>query len=201
MKELSETNIERDPLAQFALWFKNANEADIKEPEAMILACALPDGTPSARTVLLKEFDKEGFTFFTNYRSRKAKVLELNPKVALVFLWTKLDRQVRVEGTASKVSAERSDNYFATRPCGSKIGAHASPQSETVANRAALEKLFTQAEERFKDSEVPRPEHWGGYCVRPTRIEFWQGRVNRLADRIVYDLEPSGSWHISRLAP
>lgn len=202
MAELREADLKPNPLEQFRLWFEEAKQAALPEPEAMVLACALPDGTVSARTVLLKELSPDGFIFFTNYQSNKAQALEKNSKVALVFLWSALEKQVRVEGVARKVSPEKSDQYYSSRPRGSQLGAHASPQSQLIKDRKQLEDMFAQVEQRFRGVEAPpRPAHWGGYCVKPMRIEFWQGRDNRLADRLLYTLDASGSWLISRLAP
>lgn len=198
---LDETSIDRDPIKQFQLWFNDAIEAKIYLPEAMMLATATPDGKPSARMVLLKQVDQDGFVFFTNYNSAKAAQLDANPHAALVFYWSKLDRQVRVEGSVVRTSAEESREYFRTRPRESQIGACASAQSEVISGRDVLEQRARELEEMYLDREIDCPEHWGGYCLRPERIEFWKSRVGRLHDRILYQRGPDDSWTISRLAP
>jgi len=200
-EKLDERVIDPDPIKQFQLWFSDAREARLPLPEAMSLATVNTEGKPASRMVLLKHIDNEGFVFFTNYRSAKAKELELNPNVALTFFWTQFERQVRVEGSVTKTSPAESQEYFATRPRESQIGAWASPQSEVIAGRAELEKRQSEVEEAYRDSAVPWPEHWGGYRVKPVRIEFWKGRVGRLHDRIVYERQPDDSWSIKRLAP
>jgi pyridoxamine 5'-phosphate oxidase len=198
---LDERLIDRDPIAQFKKWFDDAIAAALPLPEAMSLATVTQEGKPTARMVLLKRVDAEGFVFFTNYRSAKARELAANPNASLVFFWPQLERQVRVEGTVAKTSAAESREYFATRPRGSQIGAWASPQSEVIPGRDGLEKRRAELEETYRDRDVPWPEHWGGYCLKPNRIEFWKGRSDRLHDRIVYELEPDGSWSLKRLAP
>lgn len=198
---LNENTIDSDPIKQFQLWFDEAIAANLPMPEAMSLATVMPDGRPAARMVLLKQVDGYGFVFFTNYQSSKAKQLETNPYAALVFYWPQLERQVRVEGKVSKVSAEESTAYFRTRPRESQIGAWASPQSEVIATRKVLEQQARHLEERYEDREIDRPEYWGGYRLRPDRIEFWKGRIGRLHDRILYELQPDDSWTIKRLAP
>ena len=189
-----------NPIQQFRLWFDEAIEAGIPETDAMTLATATSGGNPSARIVLLKSFDERGFVFYTNYQSRKAKELAENPRVSLLFYWMQIKRQVRVEGVVEKVSAEESDRYFNSRPLGSRIGAWASEQSRPVQNREQLEKSFEAYRAKFGE-QVPRPPHWGGYRVKPSRIEFWQGRDNRLHDRLRFTLQDDGSWLIERLAP
>jgi pyridoxamine 5'-phosphate oxidase len=167
----------------------------------MSLATVDHDGKPSVRMVLLKRVDHEGFVFFTNYHSSKAKDLENNPNAAFVFFWPQLERQVRVEGTVTKTSPEESREYFASRPRGSQIGAWASPQSEVISGREVLERRQAELEEIYRGRDVDWPEHWGGFCLRPERIEFWKGRSDRLHDRILYERQPDGSWSIKRLAP
>ena len=197
---LDEQTIDRDPINQFKRWFDDAIASGMKLPEAMTLATATRDGRPSARVVLLKDVDNEGFVFFTNYRSAKARDLEANPQAALVFYWSQFDRQVRVEGTVERVSAEESRTYFKTRPRESQIGAWASPQSDIIENRELLETRVAELEQLYGDGEIECPEHWGGYRVKPTRIEFWKGRLGRLHDRIVYERDGT-HWNINRLAP
>jgi pyridoxamine 5'-phosphate oxidase len=199
--KLDEETIDRDPIKQFQKWFSEAIAAQLPQPEAMSLSTVSSDGRPAARMVLLKQVDEDGFVFFTNYRSSKARDLEANANVALVFFWSRLERQVRVEGTATRTSAEESQAYFATRPRESQIGAWTSPQSQTILSRAELEKKQAELEQLYKGKTVPWPEHWGGFRVKPSRIEFWKGRVGRLHDRIVYEREGDESWTIKRLAP
>ncbi len=189
-----------DPIRQFRVWMDDAISSGIPEPNAMTLATATTDGKPSARVVLLKEVNENGFVFFTNYDSRKGRELTENPCAALVFDWHETERQVRVEGRVEKISAAESDAYFHSRPSDSRLGAWASPQSREIASREELDKLQQQTEDQFNGKEIPRPPHWGGFLVRPARIEFWQGRPNRLHDRIVYQLDQQG-WEIIRLAP
>ena len=198
---LDENTVDRDPIKLFRLWFDAAIASGSRLPESMTLATATPSGKPSARVVLLKQVDAHGFVFYTNYRSAKAKELDGNPQAALVFYWVGLDRQVRVEGTVGRVSAEESDEYFKTRPRESQLGALASPQSEVIESREVLEESLHKFEEDYRDREVERPSHWGGYRLKPERIEFWENRPGRLHDRIAYDLQPDGSWTIKRLAP
>jgi pyridoxamine 5'-phosphate oxidase len=198
---LDERLIDRDPIAQFKKWFDDAVVAALPLPEAMSLATVTQERKPTARMVLLKRVDAEGFVFFTNYHSAKARELAANPNASLVFFWPQLERQVRVEGTVAKTSAAESREYFATRPRGSQIGAWASPQSEVISGRDGLENRRAELEETYRDRDVPWPEHWGGYCLKPNRIEFWKGRSDRLHDRIVYERTADGSWAIKRLAP
>jgi pyridoxamine 5'-phosphate oxidase len=198
---LDEKTVDRDPIKLFRNWFDAALASGSRLPESMTLATATADGKPSARVVLLKGIDANGFVFYTNYRSAKAKELEENPQAALVFYWVGLDRQVRVEGRVELVSAAESDEYFKTRPRESQLGALASPQSDVIESREVLENNLRKLEEAYRDREVERPPHWGGYRLKPERIEFWENRPGRLHDRIVYDLQPDGSWTIKRLAP
>lgn len=197
---LNESSMLTNPMQQFEQWLHEAINAGFVEPNAMTLATATPDGKPSARIVLLKEITTEGFVFFTNYNSRKGRELTANTFAALVFDWKEIERQVRVEGRVDKFSPEDSDNYFDSRPETSKIGAWVSPQSSLVKSREELNNLQTEVEQRFRNTPIPRPEHWGGFIVRPTTIEFWQGRPNRLHDRIVYFKTEEG-WTMHRLAP
>ena len=197
--QLSETEVPQQPLPLFQLWFDQAIKAECPEPNSMTLATADIAGNPSARIVLLKGADENGFTFFTNYESQKGKDLAARPQAALLFHWHELERQVRIQGIVERVSPEESDQYFHSRPLASRIGAWASPQSAAIPNREFLE----EAEKRFKTEfgdKPPRPDHWGGYRLRPTEMEFWQGRPSRLHDRIHYKLN-GGNWVISRLAP
>jgi pyridoxamine 5'-phosphate oxidase len=201
MEGLNETEIERDPIRQFQLWFDDAIAAKLPMPDAMSLATVTPDGRPTARMVLLKQVDADGFVFFTNYNSNKAKQLEINPYAALVFYWPHLERQVRVEGKVSKTPPEESSAYFKTRPRESQIGAWASPQSEVISAREVLEQRARELAELYCDRDIDCPAHWGGFRLVPDRIEFWKGRVGRLHDRILYELQPDESWTIKRLAP
>ncbi len=197
---LNEELMPQDPMQMFKMWFSEAIETGLTEPNAMSVATASLDGKPSARVVLLKEVNNMGFVFFTNYLSRKGREITVNPEVALVFDWHDMERQVRVEGRAEKLPVEDSDAYFNSRPEDAKIGAWASPQSKIVKNRDELEKLEDEIMEQFEDMEVHRPSHWGGYLIRPSVIEFWQGRPNRMHDRIVYYNTEEG-WSMHRLAP
>lgn len=198
---LDENNADSDPLKQFHLWFAGARAAGLPLPEAMTLATATQEGRPSARLVLLKQADEQGFVFYTNYGSQKARELDTNPYASLVFYWPQLERQVRVEGSTARVAAAESDEYFQTRPRESQIGALASPQSEVISGREVLQQRFTELEEAYRDRQIERPEHWGGYRLEPERIEFWKGRPGRLHDRLLYERQPDGSWTIKRLAP
>ncbi len=197
---LDKADVDHDPVVQFHTWFQNAIDAGLHEPNAMILATATTDGKPSARTVLLKGYDEQGFVFYTNYEGRKAGELETNPRCALLFYWGELERQVRVEGIGSRISEQESDEYFASRPRGSQLGAWASQQSRVVDGRRSLEQKLHSLQAEYEDREVPRPPFWGGYRVEPEAIEFWQGRESRLHDRLVYHRE-DGAWRIERLQP
>lgn len=198
-ENLDESNIARDPLRQFQLWFDAAVQAQIPMVNAMTLATASAAGRPASRIVLLKCVDSRGFVFYTNYESRKGRELAANPAASLLFYWTELERQVRIDGSVEKVSAPESDDYFASRPLGSRHAAIASPQSEAVVDRAVLEARFADAAQRY-GRHPPRPPHWGGYRVLPDAMEFWQGRANRLHDRVLYTRAGDG-WKIERLAP
>jgi pyridoxamine 5'-phosphate oxidase len=198
---IDEQTVDRDPLTLFQRWLHEAKALGIQLAEAMTLATSTPEGKPSARLVLLKQADEQGFVFFTNYHSMKARELDSNPQAALVFYWPQLERQVRVEGTVERTSAAESDAYFSTRPRESQIGALASPQSEVIASRAALQQKASELEKLYEGRDVERPEHWGGYRLHALRIEFWKGRPGRLHDRISYDRQADGSWSINRLAP
>jgi pyridoxamine 5'-phosphate oxidase len=198
---LSEGDLAADPFVQFQTWFGQAVTAGLPQPNAMTLATATLDGRPSARMVLLKGLDSQGFVFFTNYESRKAGDLEANPWAALVFFWVEFHRQVRVEGHVERVAARESDEYFASRPPGSQLGAWASPQSQIIEGRVPLEARVRELEAEYAEREIERPPFWGGYCVRPAAIEFWQGRLNRLHDRLRYRRDDSGAWVVERLAP
>lgn len=197
---LDEKTIDRDPIKQFQAWLDDAFAAKLPLAEAMTLATVTPDGKPVARMVLLKQVDHDGFVFYTNYNSAKARELDANPNAALVFYWTQLDRQVRVEGSVTRTSVEESREYFATRPRESQIGAWASEQSEVIASREVLEQRASELEQQYRDREIDCPEHWGGYRLQPERIEFWKSRIGRLHDRILYQREGDG-WIITRLAP
>jgi pyridoxamine 5'-phosphate oxidase len=198
---LREEDLALDPFMQFGAWFDEVAQADIREPNAMTLATATPDGRPSARMVLLKGVDARGFTFFTNYESRKGGELDANPRAALVFFWVQLERQVRVEGRVERVSDEESDAYFASRPEGSQVGAWASKQSAVLPDRGPLEARYEELRAQYEGREVPRPPFWGGFRVVPETVEFWQGRVNRLHDRLRYRRQGDGSWVVERLSP
>lgn len=191
----------KDPIKQFEKWFKEAKDSGIVEPNAMTLSTVSKEGIPSSRVVLLKELDEDGFVFYTNYQSAKGKEMAQNPNVSLVFLWKEVERQVRISGKVEKISRERSNRYFNTRPKSSRIGAYVSPQSEVIESREILENRQAHFEEKFKDEDTfEAPEHWGGYKIIPSKIEFWQGRPSRLHDRLRFTKQ-GGSWLIERLAP
>ena len=200
LNSLSESDVANDPFTQFSAWWDEAVVGEIEEVNAMTLATADETGKPSARIVLLKGMNAEGFEFFTNYESHKAKEMAINEQVALVFFWKELERQVRIEGRVSKTTAAVSDEYFLTRSVESRIGAWSSPQSNIIASRDVLVENVSAIQEKFQDKEVTRPPFWGGYLVNPTMIEFWQGRASRLHDRIAYFREDN-KWKIKRLAP
>ncbi len=198
---LSEDNVCPDPMLQFAKWFEEALHAEVVEPNAMTLSTVSAVGFPSSRIVLLKDLKDDGFSFFTNYESRKADEISRNPRVALLFFWPELQRQVRIEGLIERLPAEDSDEYFQSRPLGSQLGAIASPQSTPIPDRLYLEARVAEVEKKYLDKQpVSRPAHWGGYLVRPVAMEFWQGRSSRLHDRLLYT-SVSDFWKITRLAP
>jgi pyridoxamine 5'-phosphate oxidase len=198
---LKESDLDSNPFRQFDKWFQQALAAGLPEPNAMTLATATLDGKPSARVVLLKGFDEQGFVFFTNYESQKGRELAANPQAALVSYWTELERQVRISGQVSRVSAEESKAYFRSRPLGSQLGAWASQQSEVVGGRKILEDRLERLTQEYQTKPVPLPPYWGGYRVAPETIEFWQGRPNRLHDRLRYTLQSGCQWLIERLSP
>lgn len=200
-KSLTETDVDANPVKQFTTWWQEAIDSKFDEVNAMTLTTVGENNIPSARTVLLKGYDDRGFIFFTNYNSSKGTQIEANPNVCLLFFWKELERQVIITGVAEKISSEESIAYFNSRPEGSKLGAWASAQSAVVAGKAFLKETFNYYRERFKHGEIPKPPHWGGYRVRPNRIEFWQGRPSRMHDRILYTLQEAGDWKIERLAP
>ena len=199
---LNKSDVDSNPIKQFAKWYDEAIAQGVSEQDAisMTLATATKAGEPDARIVLLKSFDDSGFVFFTNYESRKGKELPENPRACLLFYWSKVWRQVRIEGSVEQVSAAESEDYFQSRPLGSKIGAWASNQSGVVESRDVLEQRYAALSERYGE-DVPRPPHWGGYRIHPEVIEFWQGRDNRLHDRLRYRLQEDGTWVIERLGP
>ena len=212
LASLEEADVASNPIDQFARWWNEAVASQIDEVNAMTLATVNATGVPAARIVLLKGYNPNGFIFFTNYESDKGKNLAQNPNAALVFFWKELERQIRIEGTVQKVSAQESDRYFNSRPASSRIGAWASPQSAVIENRLVIEQNVERYSSIFANDSIERPDHWGGYIVKPTSIEFWQGRSSRLHDRIRYKLETSGynaatdtrtdaNWTIERLAP
>lgn len=198
---LDRDTLKKDPFQQFELWFSQAQEAGLPEPNAMSLATASTSGAPSLRTVLLKYFDNKGFVFFTNYSSHKSRDITENPAVALMFPWITLERQVIVRGRAEKVSSAESLRYFSSRPQGSQLGAWVSHQSSVISGRKLLEMKLAEMKRKFKAGKIPLPDFWGGYRVVPEKVEFWQGRPSRLHDRFLYALDGSGQWQIDRLAP
>ncbi|MBX7183063.1 MAG: pyridoxamine 5'-phosphate oxidase [Bacteroidia bacterium] len=198
--QLNESEVDQDPFVQLEKWIKQALQAEANWPNAMVLTTVSNDGRPSSRVVLLKDFGQDGLIFFTNYSSRKGKELDSNPYVCLTFFWPELERQVRIEGMAKRISEEESSNYFKTRPVESQIGAWASNQSAQLHSRVELEDRMAHFTQLFSDKEVPKPHHWGGYQVFPSYFEFWQGRANRLHDRIAFTKLPE-NWMITRLSP
>ena len=200
-KALVESGMETDPTRQFNMWWNEALEAKIIEVNAVTLATSSADGMPSARTVLMKGFSEKGFSFFTNYNSFKGQQLSENPKACLLFFWKELERQVRITGIVEKLSSEESNAYFQSRPRASQVGAVASPQSQVIESRQWLDEKYKEVFDQVENTTVQRPPHWGGYIVRPVIIEFWQGRLGRLHDRIQYTLLENGGWKIERLAP
>jgi pyridoxamine 5'-phosphate oxidase len=201
LENLSENQIDPNPFIQFKTWFNQATMAQLPEPNAMTLATSTAQGEPSARMVLLKDFDARGFVLFTNYNSQKGQELTANPHAALVFWWAELERQVRIVGNVEKISPEESDRYFEMRPANSRLGAWASNQSEVIPGREVLEDKLQELQDKYENREVPRPPHWGGFRVVPQEIEFWQGRSNRLHDRLLYTRLDDEIWKIERLSP
>lgn len=201
LNSLNEDDVAADPIIQFTRWWKEAETSSIEEVNAMTLSTINRYGWPEARTLLLKGYDENGFVFFTNYNSAKSQQLDNNPNCSLLFFWKELERQVRINGIAEKISVMESVEYFNSRPEGSKIGAWASPQSMVVAGKAWLKETFDFYKERFHHGEIPKPPHWGGYRIKAVRMEFWQGRPSRMHDRICYTQTESGGWNIERLAP
>jgi pyridoxamine 5'-phosphate oxidase len=200
-ESLSESDVHSNPIRQFDRWWAEALKADIDEVNAMTLSTLSTDGFPGSRIVLLKGYDDQGFVWFTNYESRKGQELTAHPKASLLFFWKELERQVRIEGLCERVSPAESDAYFNSRPEGSRIGAWASPQSRPIDSREVLDRNIAEISERFQDTPIYRPPHWGGYRLNPVVIEFWQGRQSRLHDRIRYDSRDGDGWKITRLAP
>ena len=200
-KGVARKDLDSCPFRQFETWFNQAQQSEINDPTAFSLATASADGQPTLRTVLLKLFDEVGFVFFTNYNSKKGQQLNENSQVAMLFPWLLLERQIKITGTAEKISVEQSAKYFASRPRGSQLGAWISEQSDPLQSRKVLEDKFAQALQDLSGKDVPMPESWGGYKVVPTSIEFWQGRENRLHDRFRYDLSEASEWEITRLEP
>lgn len=201
LQELNEHEVDPNPVIQFQKWFDQACSIDIPEPNAMTIATVDSEGKPSARMVLLKDYGEQGFVFYTNYNSRKGQELTANPHAAIVFWWAQLERQVRITGSVEKISDRESDEYFYSRPFGSRLGAWTSNQSEIISSREVLEQRLQELQAKYQDSDVPRPSHWGGFRVIPAEIEFWQGRSSRLHDRILYTLCENSSWKIQRLSP
>jgi pyridoxamine 5'-phosphate oxidase len=200
-KQLLEDKVAATPVGQFNEWWNEVMQAQIDEPNAMTLATASADGFPSARIVLLKDFNEKGFSFYTNYESYKGKQLLENPKACLVFFWKEVERQVRITGLVEKLSEKESDEYFRSRPEASRIGAWTSPQSQVIENRQWIDEHFNEMVNKLEGTDIKRPPNWGGYIVKPVIVEFWQGRPGRLHDRIQYSMQEDGSWKIERLAP
>lgn len=198
---LNRSDLNQSPLGQFALWFEQARQAQLKEVNAMSLATVTADGMPQVRTVLLKSFDERGFVFFTNYQSAKAKELAATPKASVLFPWLDLERQVRISGMVEKISTAESFKYFTSRPRGSQLGAWISEQSSVINSRSVLSTLMQQIKDKFKEGQIPLPDAWGGFRIQPIQYEFWQGRANRLHDRFKYTQVSGGDWQIDRLAP
>jgi pyridoxamine 5'-phosphate oxidase len=201
LRPMNELSMSEDPILQFSRWWEEASLSGIEEINAMTLATSSVEGVPSARIVLLKSFDKNGFVFFTNYESFKGMQLEENPRACLVFFWKELERQIRITGITEKTSEKESDEYFESRPEGSRIGALASPQSRVIEGRDWLEEKVEKIKNSLAGQQIKRPSQWGGYRVKPVTMEFWQGRPNRLHDRIQYNLQSGGIWNLERLAP
>ena len=199
-QSLDERDVNQSPFIQFEKWFKEAVDGKVNEPNAMSLSTVSSEGKPSSRILLLRNFNEKGFVFYSNYTSRKGEEINANPNAAILFFWPELERQVRIEGVLEKQSAEESDMYFASRPRGSKLGAWTSEQSKVIASRNFLDEEYEKLSKKYPDESVPRPHYWGGYFLKPTAVEFWQGRPSRLHDRILYTKENSG-WKIERLAP
>jgi len=200
-KGLNKEDLDANPIKQFETWFNQAIEVNLREPNAMVLATTGTDMMPSVRTVLLKIFDETGFIFFSNYKSKKAQDIIENPKAAVLFPWLDLDRQVKIEGTIEKISSKESLKYFLSRPKGSQIGAWVSHQSEVISSRSILEAKFNEIKNKFVKGEIPFPDFWGGYILKPEKIEFWQAGTDRLHDRFIYTLDDKSKWKIERLAP
>ena len=198
---LDESEVNTNPIIQFESWFKEAVEAQVLSPNAMVVSTASKDAVPTARVLLLRNFDEKGFVFYTNHNSKKGNQIDHNPHVALTFFWPELERQIRIEGTVDKQTDEESDEYFVVRPEGSKLGAWASQQSSVVESRAVMDAKFKEMQNHFRGREIPRPAFWGGYLVKPTMFEFWQGRPNRFHDRIAYVQDENRNWEIERLSP
>lgn len=199
--KLSKKSVDQDPIKQFDLWLKEALQADCMEPTAMTISTVSEENAPSSRIVLLKGVENRQFTFYTNYKSRKGNQLDKNPGISALFFWPELERQVNIEGTIQKTPAEQSDAYFNSRPWKSRIGAIISPQSQKIESRNVIKQAFVLEAAKHIGTSIPRPAHWGGFMINPTRIEFWQGRVNRLHDRVLFTKTDDSTWDISRLAP